>query len=244
MELGWLRPSDTADQPDNSPHHPGAVGLRDTWLCRLSTPRPSVEGVLAITCVTEQPAILGAVQATLRGFSWESTWLSDFLSRKPYDFWLLPVTPTMHLWSFSSTRPSAHHTHPSRGPDARTIQMLECLLPKVQTPLYPSAWFLLGIPNIYGNSLTNLIGTMQWFRMTRIHSHLQPQKPHSQPRKCPIHSHWCPNILASYIHTSKHTHQWCADKCLIKTSLRKVGKTSFMVSTWYKYSQHDQFQAT
>jgi len=133
---------------------------------------------LPITCVTEEPAILGAVQATLRGFSWESTWLSDFLSRKPYDFWLLPVTPTTHLWSFSSTRPSAHHTHPSRGPDARTIQMLECLLPKVQTPLYPSAWFLLGIPNIYGNSLTNLIGTMQWFRMTRIHSHLQPQKPH------------------------------------------------------------------
>ena len=82
METGWLRPSDTVDQPDMQQFPPpwgswaqGLVALDPMW--RVS---------LHVSCAPEEPVTPVAVQLILRVFSWESPWSSDLLSRKPRDF--------------------------------------------------------------------------------------------------------------------------------------------------------------
>lgn len=80
MELGWLRPSDTADQPDNNPHHSlEQLGSGIHGFVDFQHLDSAWSVCLPITCVTQEPAILGAVNQ-LSGVSWESTWVSDFLS--------------------------------------------------------------------------------------------------------------------------------------------------------------------
>ena len=184
---GWLRPSDTADQIDTqySSSYPGAAGFRDTWLCKLSPPGSNVEGVLAHQLCHRRASTTWRCPTNSQGlFLREHLVIWPLIQEAP---WLLTAagytnnTPLKVLLCM----PSVHQTHPSRGPDARTQHINaegSAHQPKVQTSLYPSPWLLLGIPNIDGNSLTHLLVTMQWFRIMRVHSHLQgPKIPEATP---------------------------------------------------------------